>query len=65
MTELRVTLPDEFVDRLRKRSAELGVAPDTLVTASVEELLDRPSDEFREIMDYLMTKNTELYKRLA
>ncbi|NUM52608.1 MAG: DNA-binding protein [Candidatus Hydrogenedentes bacterium] len=65
MTELTVTLTDEFADRLRARSAELGVTPETLVTASVEDLLDRPSDEFRELMDYLMAKNIELYKRLA
>jgi hypothetical protein len=65
MIDLTVSLPDEFADRLRMRSAELGVAPEALVTASVEELLDRPSEEFRELMDYLMTKNMELYKRLA
>lgn len=65
MTELIVSMPDEFAHRLRERSAELGVAPETLITASVEELLERPSDEFREIVEYLMAKNMDLYKRLA
>jgi hypothetical protein len=65
MTDLTVSLPDEIVERLRERSAEWGVAPEALVTASVEELLDRPNEEFRELMDYLMSKNMELYKRLA
>lgn len=65
MTQMTVTLPDEFAERLLQRSQELGIAPEDLVTASVEELLDRPSEEFRELMDYLISKNRELYKRLA
>jgi hypothetical protein len=31
----------------------------------VEELLERPEEDFRRALDYLLEKNAELYRRLA
>ncbi|MBI3150833.1 MAG: DNA-binding protein, partial [Chloroflexi bacterium] len=39
--------------------------PEELVRASLEELLTRPLDDFQKIVERVLSKNAELYKRLA
>jgi len=45
-------------------AAGLGMTPEELVRASVEDLLGSP-EEFRKAVDYVLKKNEELYRRLA
>ncbi|MDQ7029183.1 MAG: hypothetical protein Q9O62_05080 [Ardenticatenia bacterium] len=39
--------------------------PEELLRVSLEELLSRPDEAFQEAMAYVLTKNAELYRRLA
>jgi len=65
MTTVTVALADERVSRLEQLATSLGVSSDELVRVSIEELLTRPEEAFRQAADYVLKKNAELYRRLA
>jgi antitoxin FitA len=65
MTTITVSLPADRMQKLREVAAQYRVAPEDLVRASVEELLTRPEEEFKQALEYVLDKNTELYRRLA
>ena len=65
MTTFTITLPDERVKKLQEIAARFRVAPEELVRASLEELLNRPLDDFQKIVERVLSKNADLYKRLA
>ena len=65
MPQLTVPLTDESAAQLREFSSRLGVSPEDLVRASVNDLLRRPDDRVRAAMEYVLNKNEELYRRLA
>ena len=65
MTTVTIELPKERVKQLRELAARYGTSPEELVRASVEELLNRPEEDFQKAVQYVIKKNAELYKRLA
>jgi len=65
MTTFTITLPDERVKKLQEIAEHFRVAPEELVRASLEELLSRPLDDFQKVVEQVLSKNAELYKRLA
>jgi predicted transcriptional regulator len=65
MATFTINLPDERVKKLREIAERFQVAPEELVRASIEELLSRPSDDFQQVLERVLTKNASLYKRLA
>jgi predicted kinase len=65
MTTITVSLPADRLQKLREVAAQYRVAPEDLVRISVEELLARPEEEFKQALEYVLDKNAELYRRLA
>lgn len=65
MENFTVSLTEERIKQLKEVTAKYHVAPEDLVRASVDELLARPEEEFQHTVDYVLSKNTELYKRFA
>jgi antitoxin FitA len=65
MTILTISLSEERLQQLKERAAQLRIAPEELVRASIEELLTRPEEEFQRALAYVLNKNIELYRRLA
>jgi hypothetical protein len=65
MSTITVALPEERLVKLNELARELGVVPEELVRVSIEELLTRPEPEFEQAVNYVLKKNTELYRRLA
>ena len=65
MTTLTITLPEDLLQQLKERAAQLSVTPEELVRASIEELLTHPEEEFQRALSYVLNKNTDLYRRLA
>lgn len=57
MTTFTITLPDERVKKLQELAERFRIAP--------EELLTRPLDDFQWVLERVLTKNADLYKRLA
>jgi UDP-N-acetylglucosamine 2-epimerase len=65
MTTITIPLPEEHLRQLQEKAARMGVAPEELARATIEELLARPETDFEQVVDYVLDKNAELYKRLA
>lgn len=65
MTTFTIPIPNERLKKLEELAERFRAAPEELVRASLEELLSRPVDGFQKVVERVMTKNAELYKRLA
>ena len=65
MAHLTVALPEDRLQELQEIAARYNVSPEALVRVSIEELLTRSDESFRNALDYVLTKNAELYRRLA
>ena len=65
MKRLEVQIEDPTADRLEAAAGKLGITPEELLRVSVEEKLERLDKSFRAAVDEVITKNAELYKRLA
>jgi hypothetical protein len=65
MSTITVALPEERLAKLNEMARHLGVVPEELVRVSIEELLTRPEPDFEQAVDAVLTKNAELYRRLA
>ena len=65
MCTIRLQLPDDLARKLRARAKEQGLSAEEFVRLVTEEILRRPSDEFGEAVEQVLTKNAELYRRLA
>jgi antitoxin FitA len=65
MTSITIPLSDERVAQLRIWAEEAGLPPEEFLRRRVEQLLDRPDQQFQKAVDHLLQKNAELYRRLA
>ena len=65
MTTVTIPLSDELRDRLRDAAGRMGVSPEELAKAGLEDWLSRPRADFLEAARYVLEKNKELYRRLA
>ncbi len=65
MSSITITLPEERLAKLREIAARLNVTPEDLARVSIEELLTRPDETFKQAAEYVLQKNSDLYRRLA
>jgi predicted transcriptional regulator len=65
MSNITIALPDDRLTKLKELAARLHITPEELVRVSIEELIARPEETFRQAVQYVLTKNAELYQRLA
>jgi antitoxin FitA len=65
MKVLELNLPEPTVTKLQEAAERLSLSPEELAILSLEEKLKRLDDQFVNASDYVVDKNTELYKRLA
>jgi len=65
MTTITVQLDDSKAALLQEKAEKYGISLDEFVTASIEGLLAQPEPEFDAAMRKVLSKNKELYKRLA
>jgi hypothetical protein len=50
---------------LSELASQVGISPEQLVLVSIDELFTKREGNFRDVIEYLLEKNAELYKRLA
>lgn len=62
---LAIELPAAQADKLRAEAERLGLAPEELARAALSDLLSTSDAEFDEVARRVVTKNKDLYKRLA
>ena len=65
METITITLSEEAMRKLRKLAEAVNLAPEELLRSSVEEWLQRPSDDFSRAANYVLLKNAALYGRLG
>ena len=63
--EITLTITDDRYAKLKDVAKNLHITPEDLVCVSIDELLSRPDKDFLKAVDYVLKKNTELYRRLA
>ena len=65
MKSLEVQIEEPTVDRLEAAARKLGITPEELLRVSVEEKLARLDESFLTAVEQVVSKNAELYRRLA
>ena len=65
MTTMTLQLDDAKADALRKKARRMGLEPEQLLTASVDDLIGQPDSDFDEAANRVLSKNRELYQRLS
>ena len=65
MKMLEVNLPEQTAAKLKEAAERLHISPEELLVLSIQEKLAQLDIEFQQTADYVLTKNAELYKRLA
>ncbi len=65
MSTITVQLPDDRMQALQKLAQEAKVQPEVLLQARVEEWLSEPAQDFLRAARYVLTKNQDLYRKLA
>ena len=65
MVTITIELSEEQLRYLSEIARQLGIRPEELVRASIQDLLARPDQAFEQAVSYVLEKNAELYRRLA
>lgn len=65
MARITVEIDDSKAAMLQKKAEQFGILPDQFLTASIEDLIGQPEPEIEDAMRRVLSKNKELYKRLA
>ena len=65
MKTLEVHLTEETISKLKEAAEHLSVSPEEFLVLSLEEKLAQLDAQFQQASDYVLSKNAELYKRLA
>jgi hypothetical protein len=65
MTMITIPLSEERFAQLRLWAEQAGLPPEEFLARRIEQLLDRPDEQFRQAASYVLQKNAELYRRLA
>jgi hypothetical protein len=65
MTSITIQLDDAKAQALREKAKRLGLLPEQLLSATVEDLVGQPDSDFDEAARRVLSKNEDLYRRLA
>ena len=65
MTSITITLSEDQLVKLREIAARLNITVEDLARVGIEELLSRPDEAFEHAAEYVLQKNSDLYRRLA
>lgn len=62
---MQLELNEAQIELLQARAKSLGIAPEELARAAVTDLLSAQDDDFASAAAHVLSKNQELYERLA
>lgn len=65
MNTVTISLTDAQWKKLQDKAQRMGIAPEMLLVATLEDLLVRPEEDFRRMVEYVVQKNAELYRCLS
>jgi antitoxin FitA len=64
-TTFQVAVSESSARRLEELAGGVGMSPEQFLRASIEEWLSRSKSDFSDAASYVLSKNAELYRRLA
>jgi antitoxin FitA len=62
---LEIPISEERLEKLKAVAKRQKVAPEELIQMTIDELIKRPEQEIIDVMNYVLRKNADLYRRLA
>ena len=65
MSTISVTVSDDRLSKLQEIARRYNITPEDLVRVTIDELIARPEEAFQQAADYVLNKNSDLYRRLA
>jgi len=65
MATITLQIDDAKADALRNKARRIGLAPEQLLAASLHDLIGQADADFDEAVRRVLSKNRELYRRLA
>ena len=65
MTRIIVEIDDNKAAILKDKAKKFGLLPEQFVTASIEDLISQPDPDLEAAIRKVLSKNKELYGRLA
>lgn len=65
MTTVSLELPDETAADRARLAERLGTTVEKLAAVSISDLISRDDGEFSQVIQHVLSKNKELYKRLS
>jgi antitoxin FitA len=65
MNTITIEISDERWLKVQETANRLGVSVEELLLMGVEQVLNQSQVSFKDAMDYVLRKNSELYQRLA
>lgn len=65
MTRIIVEIDDNKAAILENKAKKFGLLPEQFVTASIEDLISQPDPDLEAAIRRVLSKNQELYERLA
>jgi antitoxin FitA len=65
MTSLTIKIPDKQLQQLQQLAQAQGISTEQLLQTQIEKWLNQPPDDFKQVADYVLSKNAQLYQRLA
>jgi len=65
MTTITVQIEDAKAQALREKAERYGLNSEQFLTASLEDLIGQPDQDFDMVARRVLEKNKELYRRLA
>ena len=65
MTTVTFQIDDAKAAALRTRAQRVGLEPEQLLRASLDDLIAQPDEDFDQAANRVLSKNSELYRRLA
>lgn len=65
MSLMTISLAEDRMTQLREVATRFRLSPEDLVRLSIDEMLARPDQDFKNALDFVLAKNELLYQRLA
>ncbi len=65
MATLTIELPDELARRFDSLAKDHGVTPEQVIRQALETYVDSQEARLDQVLDEVLKRNAELYRRLA
>jgi hypothetical protein len=65
MAAITINIPEEQLQQLQVMAQANGISPEELLRATIEDWLNYPKGDFEQAANYVIKKNSELYRRLG